>query len=66
MGRKKLTKKQFSEITKKQYSNTNPYDLSQLGMGFNQPCPKCGLQIDRRASPYEPVGFINYCRCKRR
>lgn len=44
----------------------NPYDLSRLGMGFNQPCPKCGLEVDRRASPYEPVGFIRYCRCKRK
>lgn len=50
---------------KKYRSNGNPYDLSQLGMGFNQPCPKCGLQIDRRASPYEPIGFIKFCKCKR-
>jgi len=53
------------KITKKQYSELNPYDLSRVGMGFNQPCPKCGLEIDRRASPYEPVGFKKYCRCKR-
>lgn len=65
MKRKNLTKKQFSEITNKKYSNVNPYDLNQLGMGFNQPCSKCGLEIDRRASPYEPVGFNNYCKCKR-
>jgi hypothetical protein len=53
------------KIMKKQYSNVNPYDLNRLGMGFNQPCPKCGLEIDRRASPYEPIGFKNYCKCKR-
>ena len=44
----------------------NPYDLSQLGMGFNQPCKRCGLEIDRRSSPYEPIGFKKYCKCKRR
>ena len=66
MGRVKITKKQFSEMTKEKHSNVNPYDLGQLGMGFNQPCPKCGLEIDRRASPYEPVGFKKYCRCKRK
>jgi hypothetical protein len=65
MTRKKLTKKQFLDITKRgSIKKRNPYDLGQLGMGFNQPCPKCGLEIDRRASPYEPVGFKNYCRCK--
>jgi hypothetical protein len=51
---------------RKRFSKENPYDLSDGFKGFNQPCPKCGLQIDRRASPYEPVGFINYCKCKRK
>jgi len=55
--KKKLRNRQFIE---------NPYDLSRLGVGFNQPCPKCGLEIDRRASPYEPIGFTNYCKCKRK
>jgi hypothetical protein len=63
--RMKPTKTQFLKIRNKQPSGINPYDLSQVGMGFNQPCPRCGLQIDRRTSPYEPIGFINYCRCKR-
>lgn len=67
MVRKKLTKKQYLATTKERpRTNSNPYDLGQLGMGFNQPCPKCGLEIDRRASSYEPVGFKNYCKCKRR
>ncbi len=44
----------------------NPYNLNRLGVGYNQPCPKCGLPIDRRTSPYEPVGFIKYCRCRRK
>lgn len=52
------------KIIKKQYSDVNPYDLNRLGMGFNQPCPKCGLQIDRRSSSYEPIGFVKYCKCK--
>jgi hypothetical protein len=68
-GRTKVSKKEYLKLlnAKKKYrSNGNPYDLNRLGMGFNQPCPRCGLQIDRRASPYEPVGFIKYCMCKRR
>lgn len=44
----------------------NPYNLNRLGVGFNQPCPKCGLEIDRRTSPYEPVGFVKYCSCRRK
>jgi len=48
------------------YKKENPYDLSSGFKGFNQPCPKCGLPIDRRASPYEPVGFVKYCKCKRK
>ena len=63
--RKKLTKNQYLNQQRKDFSEINPYDLNQLGMGFNQPCPKCGLEIDRRASPYEPIGFKNYCKCKR-
>jgi hypothetical protein len=43
--------------------NNNPYDLNQLGMGYNQPCPRCGLEIDRRSSSYEPVGFKKFCCC---
>ena len=39
------------------------YDLSRLGMGFNQPCPRCGLEVDRRSSPYEPIGAKRYCKC---
>ena len=54
-----------SRLTKKQFSEQNPYDLNQLGMGYNQPCPKCGKEIDRRSSPYEPTGFIDYCNCKK-
>lgn len=41
----------------------NPYDLNRLGIGFNQPCSKCSLPIDRRTSPYETIGFIKYCKC---
>lgn len=41
----------------------SPYDLSQLGMGFNQPCPRCGLEVDRRSSSYEPIGLKNFCSC---
>ena len=44
----------------------NPYDLNRLGVGFNQPCKKCGKEIDRRSSPYEPTGMIDYCKCNRR
>lgn len=44
---------------------SNPYDASALGHGFNKPCPKCGKQVDRRQSPYEPIGFIDYCTCDR-
>ena len=52
-------------LTKKQHmEKQSPYDLSQLGMGYNQPCPKCGKEIDRRASPYEPIGFKDYCNCR--
>lgn len=51
-------------FNKRNFIERNPYDLGQLGMGFNQPCPKCGLEIDRRSSAYEPIGFVNYCRCK--
>jgi len=47
------------------YNTRNPYDLNELGIGYNQPCPKCGLPIDKRSSPYEPVGFIRYCNCNR-
>ena len=64
----KVSKRQYRELLnakKRNRSNGNPYDLNRLGMGFNQPCPKCGLQVDRRASPYEPVGFIKYCMCKK-
>ena len=61
--RTKPTKSQYMAMIKKKPSEINPYDLSQVGMGFNQPCSKCGLPIDRRASPYEPIGFIRYCRC---
>jgi hypothetical protein len=43
----------------------NAYDLLQGFKGFNRPCPKCGKQIDRRSSPYEPIGFIEYCTCRR-
>lgn len=45
--------------------NNNPYDLSGIGKGFNQPCPRCGLEIDRRVSCYEPIGFKQYCNCNR-
>lgn len=58
MKRKRYTKRDF-----KNARNVNPYDCSQLGMGANQPCPRCGRAIDRRSSPYEPVGFIQYCYC---
>ena len=44
----------------------NPYDLIRLGMGFNQPCRRCGKEIDRRSSPYEPIGMIDYCKCNRK
>lgn len=65
-NRKKLTKKQYLATTKERpRTNSNPYDLGQLGMGFNQPCRKCGLAIDRRSSSYEPVGAIKYCRCEK-
>lgn len=47
------------------HKRKNPYDLSRLGMGFNQPCPKCGKEIDKRTSPYEPIGMIKYCKCRR-
>lgn len=47
-------------------NNINPYDLNRLGVGFNQPCPKCGLPIDKRIIPYEPIGFVKYCKCKRK
>jgi hypothetical protein len=50
-----------NKLTGKTYHN--PYDLSQLGMGLNQPCPRCGLEIDRRSSPYEPIGFKKFCSC---
>ena len=45
--------------------NINPYDCSRLGCGFNQPCPRCGKQIDRRTSAYEAIGAIDYCTCNR-
>jgi len=54
MLRKRLTNKQ----------NKSAYDLNQLGMGYNQPCPTCGKEIDKRSSPYEPTGFNDYCKCK--
>ena len=44
----------------------NPYDLNSLGTGFNQPCQKCGLEIDKRTSSYQPIGVKNYCKCKRK
>lgn len=47
-------------------NNFNPYDCSQLGIGANQPCSNCGKQIDKRNSPYEPFGFIKYCKCKKK
>jgi hypothetical protein len=52
-------------MKRKRYNpeDVNPYDLGQLGMGYNQPCPRCGKGIDRRSSPYESIGFIDYCRC---
>lgn len=42
----------------------NAYDLNRLGVGYNQRCPKCRLEIDKRSTPYEPVGFKKYCKCK--
>ena len=46
-------------------NNFNPYDCGQLGMGANQPCPKCGKIIDKRVSNYEPSGFVKYCKCNK-
>lgn len=59
----RITKKQLVNLGK-QKAMRSAYDLSQLGMGFNQPCPRCGKAIDRRTSPYEPCGLKEYCRCK--
>lgn len=61
MKRTRLTKKQVSGVQNVRHS---PYDLNQLGMGYNQPCPRCGKAIDRKASSYEPVGFVDYCKCQ--
>jgi hypothetical protein len=41
----------------------SPYDLNQLGVGFNQPCSKCGLAINRCDTPYETKGFKKICKC---
>ena len=49
-----------------QIKNMSPYDLNRIGVGYNQRCQKCGLAVDKRTSPYEPVGFVNYCKCKKR
>jgi hypothetical protein len=63
--RKKLTKQQLlKENSNLKDDFGSPYDLSRVGMGFNQPCPRCGLPKNRKASSYEPIGFINYCNCK--
>jgi ssDNA-binding Zn-finger/Zn-ribbon topoisomerase 1 len=43
----------------------NPYDLNDGFKGFNVPCPKCGKKIDRRSSPYEPIGCVDYCKCRK-
>lgn len=43
----------------------NPYDCGQLGIGANQPCPKCGRPIDKTVG-YEPTGFIKYCNCNKK
>ena len=55
-----------TKVFGKKKGTGNAYDLSQLGMGYNQPCPKCGLEIDRRSSPYEAQGFKKYCKCNKK
>lgn len=57
MGNRKYYKR------KKRHNKDSPYDLSQGFKGFNRPCPRCGKQVDKRSSPYEPIGFIEYCMC---
>ena len=49
---------------KRKASDLNPYDLNEVG-GLNQICPKCGLKLDNRKSPYEPTGFRKYCKCNK-
>ena len=52
-----------NSMKRKEAIKINPYDLNRLGVGFNQPCFKCELKIDRRSSPYQPIGFKKYCKC---
>ena len=50
MKRTKPTKRELCEELGIAYKETNPYDCSQLGMGANQPCPRCGCAIDNDIS----------------
>ena len=45
--------------------DSNPYDLNNVGIGYNQPCKKCGKVIDK-TSGYEPIGYTKYCKCKKK
>lgn len=64
---KKYTKSSFlKENSKEPYMEIRSgYDLNRLGVGFNQPCKRCGLGKDRRTSGYEPIGFQNFCKCNK-
>lgn len=44
-------------------NKNSPYDLNQLGVGFNQPCPRCGFRVRGRITPYQTIGFNKFCKC---